>query len=86
MMPTASHLACTSERPVRRREGRWQMRQLRHGQADYRVWEGADANGASLLPAAAPLSNAAESECAYVREQPRPSPYRIFNFDVGPLV
>ena len=52
-----------------------------------RVWEGPDANGASRLPAPLPvLSNASKGECSNVREQPRPSPYRIFNFDVGPPV
>jgi hypothetical protein len=60
------------------------MRQPRNADADSRVWEGADVNGASRLPAAAPLGNAATSERSNVREQPRPSPYRIFNFDVGP--
>jgi hypothetical protein len=50
------------------------------------MWEGADANGASRLPAAAPLGNAAKGERSNGREQARPSPYRIFDFDAGPLV
>jgi hypothetical protein len=53
--------------------------------ADSRVWEGADSNGASRLPAPL-LNNACDGQRSNVREQPRPSPYRIFNFDVGPLV
>jgi hypothetical protein len=51
--------------------------------ADSRVWEAADANGASRLPTP---PNASKGERSNVREQPRPSPYRIFNFDAGPLV
>jgi hypothetical protein len=54
--------------------------------ADSRMWEGADRNGASRLPAPPVLTNASKGERSNVREQPRPSPYRIFNFDVGPLV
>jgi hypothetical protein len=54
--------------------------------ADSRVWEGADFNGASRLPAPPAPTDVSKGERSNVRDQPKPSPYRIFDFDVGPLV